>query len=94
MGGKSGRPDSIGRFGLGALSMYHFTDVSERSAHQPVAECLELSGGHGRIEPARHVSRSLSPTSDGTQIASDAEVDSEKGAAVSAALVCIQKTRS
>ncbi|KAG9042576.1 hypothetical protein FS837_010678 [Tulasnella sp. UAMH 9824] len=26
-GGKSGRTDSIGRFGLGALSFYHFTDT-------------------------------------------------------------------
>lgn len=27
IGGKQGRPDTIGEFGLGALSMYHFTDV-------------------------------------------------------------------
>lgn len=27
-GGKSGRPDSIGRLGLGALSFYHFSEVS------------------------------------------------------------------
>jgi hypothetical protein len=28
LGGKIDDPDSIGRFGLGALSVYHFTDVS------------------------------------------------------------------
>lgn len=28
VGGKLGVPDSIGQFGLGALSIYHFTDVS------------------------------------------------------------------
>jgi sacsin len=29
-GGKIGRSDTVGQFGLGALSMYHFTDVSPR----------------------------------------------------------------
>lgn len=28
-GGKQGRTDSIGQFGLGALTMFHFTDVSD-----------------------------------------------------------------
>lgn len=32
-GGKSGRADSIGRFGLGALSFYHFSDVRMAPAH-------------------------------------------------------------
>jgi hypothetical protein len=27
VGGKEGRPDTIGEFGLGVLTMYHFTDV-------------------------------------------------------------------
>lgn len=30
-GGKQNRTDTIGQFGLGALSMFHFTDVSGRS---------------------------------------------------------------
>jgi sacsin len=34
IGGKANESDTIGRFGLGALSMFHFTDVSSKPKYR------------------------------------------------------------
>ncbi|KAJ6490694.1 hypothetical protein C8R47DRAFT_1071069 [Mycena vitilis] len=49
-GGKRSNPDSIGRYGLGALSLFHFTDVVQIVSNQHLL-ILDPSGTH--LPPVR-----------------------------------------
>jgi hypothetical protein len=48
IGGKEGRADTIGEFGLGVLTMYHFTDVScvSLSSLNVVSDVIAVGNGH------------------------------------------------
>jgi hypothetical protein len=49
-GGKQGNSDTIGRFGLGALSMFHFTEVISLSGITQTQYSLVMKGCNDRLE--------------------------------------------
>ncbi|KAJ6502042.1 hypothetical protein C8R45DRAFT_1070605 [Mycena sanguinolenta] len=61
-GGKRANPDSIGRYGLGALSLFHFTDVVQIISNQhflvldPSGTYLPPVGGQPRTSLLRRIS--------------------------------------
>lgn len=62
-GGKTGRSDTIGQFGLGALSMFHFTEVSPQHDMQSTFINFASTDGHDCFWRPCFVFRSLEVSS-------------------------------